>query len=202
GPWTSGAAAAAGPGRAGPRPAPAVRCRCPGTAATTTAVRCVPGCTWRDSSPPAAPPRSACRSCDDVTAALDWPLRTLHVVAARGGIVRRRPMSTLTPGRIAPANAAALPPYSPTPYVDFSKPGAPPPYEKAPAAPRAEVGQEYPIVIGGQPLKGGRTFDSTNPARPAEVLGRFQSATREQAAQAVEAAFATFKTWSRVPAAV
>jgi len=33
------------------------------------------------------------------------------------------------------------------------------------------------------------------------VLGRFQSATREQAAQAVEAAYEAFRTWSRVPAA-
>src|SRR5262252_7016499 len=110
-------------------------------------------------------------------------------------------MSTITPGRIAPASAAALPPYSPTTYVDFSKPDQRTAYEKALADIRAKAGQEYPIVIGGQRLKGGKTFDSTNPAKPSEVLGRFQSGTKEQAAQAVEAAFTTFKTWARVPAA-
>jgi 1-pyrroline-5-carboxylate dehydrogenase len=110
-------------------------------------------------------------------------------------------MSSTLAGRIAPANAAALPAYSPTTYVDFSQPEQRAAYEKALAAVRATAGTEYPLVIGGERLKGARTFDSTNPSKPSEVLGRFQSATREQAAQAVEAAFAAFRSWSRVPAA-
>jgi 1-pyrroline-5-carboxylate dehydrogenase len=55
-------------------------------------------------------------------------------------------------------------------------------------------------VIGGRRLKSGSTFDSVNPARPGEVIGRFQSATREQAALAVESANEAFRQWSRVPA--
>jgi 1-pyrroline-5-carboxylate dehydrogenase len=110
--------------------------------------------------------------------------------------------TTTATGRIAPVNAASLPVYSPTTYVDFSRPENRVAYEKAIADVRARAGEEYPIVIGGQRLKGSKTFDSTNPARPSEVLGKFQSATKEQATQAVETAFATFKTWSRVPAAV
>jgi 1-pyrroline-5-carboxylate dehydrogenase len=110
-------------------------------------------------------------------------------------------MSSTIVGRIAPVNAGSLPAYSPTTYVDFSQPEPRAAYEKALAAIRATAGTEYPIVLGGQRLKGSRTFDSTNPARPSEVLGRFQSGTREQAAQAVEAAAETFRTWSRVPAA-
>ncbi|HEX8069989.1 MAG TPA: L-glutamate gamma-semialdehyde dehydrogenase [Pyrinomonadaceae bacterium] len=66
---------------------------------------------------------------------------------------------------------------------------------------RGELGREYPLVIGGERLTTGRTFDSRNPARKTEVVGRFQKATEEQARQAVEIADETFKSWSRVPAA-
>ena len=110
-------------------------------------------------------------------------------------------MTVTTGGRIAPVSAASLPAYSPTTYVDFSKPEPRAAYEKAIAEIRAGAGKEYPLVIGGERLKGAKTFDSTNPARPSEVLGRFQLATREQATRAVDVAFATFATWSRVPAA-
>jgi len=104
-----------------------------------------------------------------------------------------------TAGRLAPVSAASLPVYSPTTYVDFSRPENRVAYEKAIAEVRASAGKEYPLVIGGERQKGGKTFDSSNPAKPSELLGRFQSATREQASQAVDAAFTAFKSWSRVP---
>ncbi len=62
---------------------------------------------------------------------------------------------------------------------------------------RGELGREYPLVIGGERVKTGRTFDSLNPARKTEVVGRFQKATEELARRAVEAADETFHTWSR-----
>src|SRR5439155_916191 len=55
--------------------------------------------------------------------------------------------------------------------------------------------------IAGERVKGEKTFESRNPARPSEVIGRFQAASREQAARAIESAHAAFATWSRVPAA-
>ena len=102
---------------------------------------------------------------------------------------------------IAPVDARSLPTYSPTTYVDFSQPANRAAFEKALEGVKAKLGEEYPIVIAGEQLKSGATFESRNPARPSQVIGRFQSATREQATQAVEAADRTFKTWSRVPAA-
>src|ERR671938_1736454 len=60
-----------------------------------------------------------------------------------------------------------------------------------------ELGREYPLVIGGERIKTGRTFDSVNPARKTEVVGKFQKATEELARRAVETADETFKTWSR-----
>ncbi|HEV2882985.1 MAG TPA: L-glutamate gamma-semialdehyde dehydrogenase [Pyrinomonadaceae bacterium] len=62
---------------------------------------------------------------------------------------------------------------------------------------RGELGREYPLVIGGERVETGRTFDSINPAKKTEVVGRFQKATEEQARRAVEAADETFKSWSR-----
>src|SRR4028118_1940193 len=62
---------------------------------------------------------------------------------------------------------------------------------------RGELGREYPLVIGGERIKTGRTFDSINPAKKTEVVGRFQKATEELARRAVETADETFKTWSK-----
>jgi 1-pyrroline-5-carboxylate dehydrogenase len=86
-------------------------------------------------------------------------------------------------------------------FTDFSR-------EENAAAMRAalekvggELGREYPLVIGGERVRTGKTFDSTNPARKTEVVGRFQKATAELARAAIERADETFKTWSRTPPA-
>ena len=50
-------------------------------------------------------------------------------------------------------------------------------------------------------MKGERIIESRNPARPAEILGRFQAASQDQARRAVEVAHDAFREWSRVPAA-
>jgi 1-pyrroline-5-carboxylate dehydrogenase len=65
---------------------------------------------------------------------------------------------------------------------------------------RGQLGRDYPLVIGGERIETGRTFDSINPAKKTEVVGRFQKATEELARRAVETADETFKTWSRTPA--
>ncbi|MCA1556808.1 MAG: aldehyde dehydrogenase family protein, partial [Acidobacteria bacterium] len=62
---------------------------------------------------------------------------------------------------------------------------------------RGELGREYPLVIGGERIKTGRTFDSINPAKKTEVVGTFQKATAELARRSVETADETFKTWSK-----
>ena len=65
---------------------------------------------------------------------------------------------------------------------------------------RAELGKEYPLVIGGERIKTGDTLESINPANRTQVVGKFHKATRELANRAVEAAAATFATWRNVPA--
>ncbi|HTK30876.1 MAG TPA: L-glutamate gamma-semialdehyde dehydrogenase [Candidatus Saccharimonadaceae bacterium] len=110
-------------------------------------------------------------------------------------------MNPATARPLAPIDARALPEYAPTTYIDFSRADTKAAFERALEAVRARLGEEHPLVIDGKPEKGSGTFASTNPARPSQVVGRFQSGTREQAIKAVEAADRAFKTWSRVPAA-
>src|SRR5213080_2840494 len=83
------------------------------------------------------------------------------------------------------------------PFTDFTKEENAAAMRAALARVHSELGREYPLVIGGERIKTGRTFDSLNPARKTEVVGRFQKATEELARRAVETADETFKTWSR-----
>ncbi|HVE71157.1 MAG TPA: L-glutamate gamma-semialdehyde dehydrogenase [Thermoanaerobaculia bacterium] len=62
-----------------------------------------------------------------------------------------------------------------------------------------ELGREYPLVIGGERVTGERKFESLNPAKKTQVVGRFQKATEEQARRAVETAHETFSTWRDTP---
>ena len=93
-------------------------------------------------------------------------------------------MNPITPTGIAPVDPKTLPEYSPTPLTDFSRPEHKTAFEQALASVRGRLAQEHALVIGGERLKGERTFESRNPARPAEVVGRFQSGSKEQATRA------------------
>jgi 1-pyrroline-5-carboxylate dehydrogenase len=66
---------------------------------------------------------------------------------------------------------------------------------KAMASERIEI----PLVIGGRPVKGGETAKAVMPHDHAHVLGDWHKATKEQVAQAVEAAAAARSEWSRWP---
>jgi len=81
------------------------------------------------------------------------------------------------------------------PFTDFGKEENARAMRDALAQVAAELGREYPLVIGGERIKTGRTFDSTNPAKKTEVVGRFQKATEELARAAVEKANEAFKSW-------
>lgn len=63
----------------------------------------------------------------------------------------------------------------------------------------SELGQTYPLIIGGQKIINAETIASINPGNPAQVIGYFSKATVEQAEAAIQAAAKTFETWKRVP---
>ncbi len=61
------------------------------------------------------------------------------------------------------------------------------------------LGHEYPLIIGGVHLKTTGKIRSTNPARPAQVVGIHQKAGAEHADQAMAAAHSAYESWSRTP---
>jgi 1-pyrroline-5-carboxylate dehydrogenase len=84
------------------------------------------------------------------------------------------------------------------PFTDFSKEENARAMREAIAQVKSELGREYPLVIGGERIKTGRTFDSLNPANKTEAVGQFQKATEELARAAVERANEAFQTWRNV----
>jgi 1-pyrroline-5-carboxylate dehydrogenase len=87
------------------------------------------------------------------------------------------------------------------PFTDFSREENARLMRAAIEKVKSELGREYPLVIGGERLKTEGKFESFNPAKKTEVVGRFQKATQELARRAVETAHETFKTWRYTPAA-
>jgi len=65
---------------------------------------------------------------------------------------------------------------------------------------QSQLGRSYDLIIGGNRLKSGKTFQSINPSKKSETIGIFQSADLDQAAQAVDAAAQAFETWKRFSA--
>ncbi len=65
---------------------------------------------------------------------------------------------------------------------------------------RGELGQHHPLVINGVNVVTPETFDSVNPSRPSELVGRVARASVEHADQAVAAANKTFEHWRRTSA--
>ncbi len=81
------------------------------------------------------------------------------------------------------------------PFTDFTKEENARLMRAAIEKVRAELGREYPLVIGGERIQAEGKFESLNPAKKTEVVGRFQKATPEMARRAVETAAEVFKTW-------
>jgi len=66
---------------------------------------------------------------------------------------------------------------------------------------KAELGQEHPLVIGGERIQTEAKLESINPANRTQVVGKFQKATADLARRAVETAHETFQTWRHTPPA-
>ena len=86
------------------------------------------------------------------------------------------------------------------PLTDFSKEENAQAMQAALKKVKAELGREYPLVIGGERINTESKFDSINPANRTEIVGRFQKATKELANRAVETAYDAFKTWKNTTA--
>src|SRR6185503_15145522 len=85
------------------------------------------------------------------------------------------------------------------PFTDFTKEENAQAMHAAIAKVQSELGREYPLVIGGERITTGNFLDSLNPANRTQVVGRFNKATKELAARAVEDAAKAFETWKNTP---
>ena len=65
---------------------------------------------------------------------------------------------------------------------------------------RAELGREYPLIIGGAAVPTGKWFESLNPSRPKEVVARIAQGDAGSVDRAVAAATEAFAQWRLVPA--
>jgi 1-pyrroline-5-carboxylate dehydrogenase len=97
-------------------------------------------------------------------------------------------------------NTAALPPFRNEPFTDFSAPENHRAMLDALARVRSELGRTYDLILGGHPTQTTTKFTSTNPARPAEIIGTHFAAGVSEVETAIAAASAAFPIWSRGPA--
>ncbi len=91
-------------------------------------------------------------------------------------------------------------PFKNQPFFDFSRDEHKNAQTAALAQVKSELGQTYPLIIGGKKIQAEQTFASVNPSKPDEVIGHFGRATVEQTQAAIQAAAATFETWRHVSA--
>ncbi|HET9790266.1 MAG TPA: aldehyde dehydrogenase family protein, partial [Candidatus Angelobacter sp.] len=83
------------------------------------------------------------------------------------------------------------------PLTDFSNSETARRMQQALSKVRAELGREYDMVIGEKLIRTTEKITSTNPAKPSEVIGIFQSAGKEHVEMAIAAATTAFESWKR-----
>ncbi|MDI3256452.1 MAG: L-glutamate gamma-semialdehyde dehydrogenase [Kyrpidia sp.] len=86
------------------------------------------------------------------------------------------------------------------PLTDFTDPSRRAAMKEALETARRGFGREYPMRIDGRDRLSGHWIRSVDPSRPREVVGQVAAATREDAMDAIQGAWAAFAGWSRVPA--
>lgn len=82
------------------------------------------------------------------------------------------------------------------PTLDYSDPRERERIASAIARVRARLGATYPLIIGGREVTPAKTFESRNPAKPDEVIGRHALATADDVDAALAGVTAAFPAWS------
>lgn len=86
------------------------------------------------------------------------------------------------------------------PFTDFSSGENRREFEAALQKAAAELGRDYPLIIGGERIKTEKKFNSINPSDKDEVIGRVSRADKDLAEKAIQTAAAKFEEWKAVPA--
>jgi 1-pyrroline-5-carboxylate dehydrogenase len=88
-------------------------------------------------------------------------------------------------------------PYKHEPFTDFSIPENKKAFEDALKLVESYLGQDYPLIIGGERIMTEDKIVSINPANKKEVIGRVSKANKELAEKAMQVADKTFETWRK-----
>lgn len=88
-------------------------------------------------------------------------------------------------------------PYSQEPLTDFSIEKNKLAFHEALSYVEAQLGKDYPVVIGGEMIFTEEKIISTNPANKKEVIGKVSKVDQELAEKAMQAALTTFETWKK-----
>jgi 1-pyrroline-5-carboxylate dehydrogenase len=94
--------------------------------------------------------------------------------------------------------ARRLEDFLPTEYHDFDDPATRAAMKEAIARVEAELGREYPCIVGGEEIRMARTRSSVNPSNPDQVVGIFAEADEALTDRAIEVAAKAFESWRKV----
>src|ERR1041384_2378690 len=64
---------------------------------------------------------------------------------------------------------------------------------------KSSFGRSYPLIIGGREARAAGEFEDRSPIDTRILLGKFQSASRDQVRDAIAAARAAYPAWSSRP---
>ncbi|ARK31835.1 L-glutamate gamma-semialdehyde dehydrogenase [Halalkalibacter krulwichiae] len=88
--------------------------------------------------------------------------------------------------------------YKHEPFTDFTVEENKVAFEAALKSVEAELGKEYPLVVGGERITTKAKIVSNNPSKKEEVVGIVSKADKEIAEKAIQAADEAFQTWRKV----
>ena len=88
-----------------------------------------------------------------------------------------------------------LPEFRNEPLTDFSNPANRQAFEAALRKVESRLPLEGSNRIGGERVGAKKSFESVNPCKKSQVIGRFPEGTAEDANRAVDAAAKAFETW-------
>ncbi|MBS4178586.1 L-glutamate gamma-semialdehyde dehydrogenase [Lederbergia citrea] len=91
-------------------------------------------------------------------------------------------------------------PYKHEPFTDFSKEENKQAFEAGLNLVKSYLGQEYPLIIGGERITTEEKIVSVNPSNKEEIVGRVSKANKELAEKAMNSALAAFETWKKTKA--
>ncbi len=86
------------------------------------------------------------------------------------------------------------------PMTDFSNPKNRQGQSQAIEKVEKSFGSTHPLILAGKEVTVDETFESINPSRKEQVVGRFQAATGKEVETAIQAAWDAFPAWSARPA--